>query len=330
MDIYQLYETRKLFTKPAGELIEQFFPFDKEKALNFQAGLVALKTAKPDVNAYAIRDEAALNAKLAETSVDADAIAGARKIVDAKDKSGALKDVPPLGDIAVKLGLVDVKIKDMLMEAQAAIRTLDSMDNLEHWNKSAIKPVIVEVFDRRVHETIDRGSKDIARSFIGKNSPKSVIQSQALNHLADIYASVSEKVMWYRSVPKHVLESVGAFKAAATITIGVLSKSFEELGSKDVHDKLWDMYVATSNQLWLVRGVDAERKSFQDHLQTLSNSIWGVFGDFDKAVRDNKTEHPMLMQPKDTLVIKDLVNLRLNQARGVQLSGAEQAMFEGR
>ena len=190
LSLFEIAELRQKFLKPTGELIEQFFPFDNERALNFQAGLIALKTKHGDrFNAFAERNADTLQDKILENQITDAELATARAVVDAKAPNGAMKDVPPLGIIAVKLGMVTEEQKDLLLQAQAAVRILERLDEIEH--RWFAKPPVLkgEVYDP------NGGS---AKSFIGNKSPAELTNAQALNHIVDIFGAVASDAECYR------------------------------------------------------------------------------------------------------------------------------------
>ncbi len=181
----KLKKDLNLFT---GELISEFIPFEKDKVIDFQTGLLSLslseanKAPKEKTNLFGIRNEDDLKNKLLASSVSPMLRKQASKTVISGQ--GMPRDVPPMGLIAVTLGLVSNDVKNELMACQAANRTICA---LEDWDK--LEPS-VENIDKNLYDQRDKGKQ--ARHFIGGfgKDPQSLVAAQSINHMGDILSSL--------------------------------------------------------------------------------------------------------------------------------------------
>ncbi len=213
----ELKRELNLFT---GELISAFIPFDKTPAINFQTGLLSLsiseasKEPKDRTNLFSIKNADELQEKLSRSAVSP--IIRKQAYETVISGKGMPRDVPPMGLIAVTLGLVSNDLKNELMTCQAANRTINS---LESWGKT--EPSI-ESLNNNIYDARDASKP--ARHFIGGfgKDPQSLVAAQATNHMGDILCSLIafDKNLLNESAIIKAKQALSASAATSLISAG--------------------------------------------------------------------------------------------------------------
>jgi hypothetical protein len=178
-------DRRSKFNGLTGDLLTGYAnltELQRYNALEFQGKLAVVaeleKNAPEKTNLFAIADNAQLDALLAQKGASAEAIVTG--VAAATTQQISSKDVPLLGDVAVKLGYVKKEAVHGLMAAQAAERMMLA---------AAGKGGAPVEFVKKAIETGDFSHKMAARPFIGGSDPEEVVKAQSANHLADILAA---------------------------------------------------------------------------------------------------------------------------------------------
>jgi hypothetical protein len=181
---------RETLNKPTAALIADVVRFDKDKALDLQARLLAIHKAEADLpreaqqDLYGIRDEAKLTTALKKAGVTDAGIAEAH--ADVVSEKGMPRAVPMLGMVATSFRLVSNDIKNALMAAQAGERTIRAGELMGGMRADALPAALDHLLPGTVIDA--RNPAEPARGFIGKfkDDPPNLVAAQAIHHLADL------------------------------------------------------------------------------------------------------------------------------------------------
>ena len=210
---------REILNKPTASLIAAVVRFDKDKAIELQAKLLAIHKAEADLpreaqqDLYGIRDEGKLATGLKKAGVDAEAIAQAHD--DVTSEKGMSRAVPLLGQVAVNFRLVSNDVKNALMTAQAGERAVRAGELMSGMRAGALPATLDNLLPGTVTDA--RNPDEPARGFIGKfkDDPADLVGAQAIHHLADLATAAA--ALGVSETDSHMI-------AQAANDIGVLAR----------------------------------------------------------------------------------------------------------
>ena len=186
---------RDTLNKPTASLIADVVRFDKPKAMDLQARLLAIHKAEAGLpreaqqDLYGIRDEGKLSTALKKAGVSPDDINAAR--LEVESEKGMPRAVPMLGMVATSFRLVSNDIKNALMTAQAGERALRTGELMSGMRADALPAPAENTLPGIVVD--GRNPDEPAREFIGKfaDDPANLVGAQAIHHLADMASAAT-------------------------------------------------------------------------------------------------------------------------------------------
>lgn len=210
-------------SQPGGKLVERFLTFDREKALDFQAGLLVL--SKINRIKFRISEIAGLYPLDESKITKRDLIEARRHIADLNVRDKKLP-VPDIGVVAVHLKLIDQRQYNLLLSVQALIKTLDVIERAEN-GKPSLHDLRSVIYDNKKNV---KTQMSFAREYIGVASPRVLTQTQALNHIADIYGALQAEIGIRDFKASKVIEN--SLRITAVRSLYVLAEELPEIKEK--------------------------------------------------------------------------------------------------
>ncbi len=175
-----------------------------------------------------------------------------------------MKDVPPLGMIAVTLRQVSAIQKDLIMQLQAIARTLNSVDSHRHNARNEALRLSELVYDLKAEPNCgNEGVTPVfAKSFIGRNSPQWLTSAQALDHYADVVTNLMGAPHYTNT------EICRGLEALATIALESAFENAgqENIGNENIRRDITALHKAYSYKLKHEYGIDLKETGAREEL----------------------------------------------------------------